>query len=574
MGSSFSRRRLLQAGAGAYAGAALSSYAPLLNSARAAGLRVPDSLPDPTRAAGTPSDAMPFDHIVVVMQENHSFDNYLGMLPRRGQPAADAFTFDAAGKPLNYNPYKSGYINVQRATTLCQPGGPSQAWKGTHLDVNGGKMDGFATTSPNSMLYYDEQDLPFYYSLAKTFALNDRWFCSAPCQTYPNRRFMLAGTAFGLISTDTNSITEDPPNGTIFDRLNQHGVSWRNYFSDIPETAVIFSIPERNPLNLGTIAQFQLDCATGNLPAVSFVDSDIGVAGEVTSPVFGTIQAPFAQSLQNTIGAQNQDEENPSDISLGENFVANIVNGVLNSPAWPRILLLWVYDEHGGYFDHVPPPAAIPPDNIQPRLGPNDPKGGYDVYGPRVPAVVVSGYARPHTVTSVVHDHTSILATIEAKWNLPALTHRDANAATMMDFLDPSAPTFPEPPTLANPSAQTTSERNCSFDSPAFTIHPNPPPDLSQGTAAHLVAHFYGHGSRAKRPLVVLNTRSGALKGLTIELRRGSTLVAKAEVGHVSKARHRAPLHLRAGQHFTAGRYNLVVRQGAKTILRRRVRLG
>src|SRR5207253_3289081 len=122
-----------------------------------------------------------------------------------------------------------------------------------------------------------------------------------------------------------------------------------------------------------------------------------------------------------------QTEEDPDDMYYGEIWAYQVVEAVLKSPAWGRTLLIYTYDEHGGYYDHVPPPAAVPPDAIPPRLGPNDPRGGYDLYGPRVPAVVVSGYARPRAVTNVVHDHTSILATIEAKWNLPAMTHRDAN---------------------------------------------------------------------------------------------------------------------------------------------------
>jgi phospholipase C len=308
------------------------------------------------------------------------------------------------------------------------------------------------------MLYWDEPQLPFYYSLAKTFCVGDRWFSSAPCQTYPNRRFMLAGTAFGLISTDTSSVTQDPPNGTIFDRLNAAHVSWRDYFTDVPATGVIASIPLRHPANMAPVAQFYADCAAGTLPKVSFVDSDIGVASVVSDTTLGQVNAPFAQ----TVSAQNEDEEGPADIALGENFVSRAVNAVLRSPLWPRILLVWTYDEHGGYYDHVAPPAAIPPDAIAPKLGPGDPPGGYDMYGVRVPSVVVSGHAKRHAVTSVVHDHTSILATIERKWNLPALTHRDANAATLMDFLD-SRVTFPEPPRLAAPSSLARSEQTCSF---------------------------------------------------------------------------------------------------------------
>jgi phospholipase C len=144
-------------------------------------------------------------------------------------------------------------------------------------------------------------------------------------------------------------------------------------------------------------------------------------------------------------------EEDPQSMYYGEAWAHRVVEALLHSPAWSRTLLIYTYDEHGGYYDHVAPPAAIPPDEIPPKLQPGDPPGGYDRYGPRVPAVVVSPYSRPGGVTDVVHDHTSVLATIEAKWNLPALTYRDANAATVMDFLDLSTPALLTPPTIQGP---------------------------------------------------------------------------------------------------------------------------
>jgi phospholipase C len=148
-----------------------------------------------------------------------------------------------------------------------------------------------------------------------------------------------------------------------------------------------------------------------------------------------------------------------------------VINAVLNSPAWPRTLLIWTYDEHGGYYDHVPPPHAVKPDSIQPKLGPNDVKGAYDLLGPRVPAVVVSPYSKPNSVTNVVHDHTSFLATIEAQWNLPACTYRDANATTVADFLDTSRPALLEPPQLAAAPDPSGSEQNCSTADPPLEVH-------------------------------------------------------------------------------------------------------
>jgi len=111
-----------------------------------------------------------------------------------------------------------------------------------------------------------------------------------------------------------------------------------------------------------------------------------------------------------------------------------------------------LYDEHGGFYDHVAPPHAIKPDNIAPKLSKDNVPGAYDQLGVRVPAVVVSAYSRPHAVTNVVHDHTSILAEIEELWNLPALTYRDANANDLSDFLSLKKPAFATPPTLTAPS--------------------------------------------------------------------------------------------------------------------------
>jgi phospholipase C len=301
------------------------------------------------------------------------------------------------------------------------------------------------------MGYWTREVLPFAYSLASTFCLANRWFGSAPCQTYPNRRFLMAGTAYGNIATTTESLFDPaPPNGTIWDRLQAYGISWRNYYTDLPSVGVIGTTVEKYPQNLSPIAQFFADCAADTLPSVSIVDPEFGVAGEVGGPLskFPPLQ-PIAEKLNTTGGS----EENPQDMSYGEYWAAQAVKAILASPAWPRTLLIYTYDEHGGYYDHVPPAAAIAPDSIPPNLGPGDVPGGYDIYGPRVPAVVVSPYSKANAVTNVVHDHTSFLATVEAKCNLPRLTYRDANAKTVLDFLNLEAPAFLEPPALAEPPA-------------------------------------------------------------------------------------------------------------------------
>jgi phospholipase C len=399
----------------------------------------------------------------MIMQENHSFDNYLGMLPELGQPLADGFTMDSNGEPTNWNPIGNERMPVfhQKGGAGCTDSG-SQSWNDTHTQINGGAMNGFAETGPGSMGFYTDEDLPFYYSLANTFTLANRWFAAVPSQTTPNRRFAQAATARGIINTDVSNITDNyPPNGTIWDRLSKYNVPWLNYWSDAPTTAEMLDTVLRYPEHLARIEQFYLDAALGTLPAVSMVDSNMGtITGEITG-VTGTIKLPYPvplfgsqplEGVDNIVNVTAQSEEAPELIQLGEQFVAGVINAVMSGPAWRRSLIIWYYDEHGGYYDHVAPPPALVPDEMPPILAADNLPGGYNMYGCRLPAVVISPYSRSHDVTNVVHDNTSVLKTIEMQWNLPALTFRDANATSLVDFLDTSVMTFAEPPQLAAPA--------------------------------------------------------------------------------------------------------------------------
>jgi len=455
--SGLTRRALLRRGGQlAAAGTAIGGGGSAWRAAAAlaARQRVPDSLPNPKLPAGTVNEALPFEHIVVVMMENHSFDNLLGALPILGHKKADGLKFNRRREALNSNPGPNGEGTVRSFPIATTEQAPSvnQSWNATHIQIDGGRMDGFPRSVGNDepMGYWSEDVLPFAYSFARSFTLANRWFCSAPCQTYPNRRFLMAGTAYGNIATDNESLQDPPPpNGTIFDRLAAHDITWRNYFTDLPQTGIIPSIIEKYPTNITPIAQFFSDCAAGTLPSVSYVDPEFGALTDIGGPLAALPQLEAVAKKLDTTGG---DEESEQDMSYGEYWAYQAVSAVLKSPAWPRTLLIYTYDEHGGYYDHVPPPAAIAPDSVPPELGPEDIQGGYDLYGPRVPGIVASPYSRPGGVTNHVHAHTSVRATIEAKWNLPALTYRDANAKTVEDFLDlKRPPQMLEPPALTEP---------------------------------------------------------------------------------------------------------------------------
>ncbi len=431
-----SRRALLgaslAAGAVASAGAWRAAAAPVDGPAdHSAPVRAPGSLPYPDLAEGT--DTIPeIQHIVVLMMENHSYDNHLGML---GRPGADGFTLGADGKPTASNPYANGKIqHAFRMPTTCQLSGkPSQTWVDSHTQLAGGHMNGFvkSDSGPVAMGYWEKADLPFYYSMASTFPIADRYFCSVLGQTFPNRRYLLAATSLGMINDGVPDPLDYPANGTIFGRLDKAGVSFSDYYSLLDSflpTATMGLFPEdlvRYGDHLHVIDDFFDAAKSGTLPGFSLVEPNYGKTSE----------------------------EDPQNIVYGEQFAAQVIDAVMSGPGWKNTLLIWTFDEHGGYFDHVVPPAAVAPDDIGPNGNPK--YNGFKQYGFRVPCGIISPWARENYVSHQVFDHSSICALVEAKWNLRAMTHRDANAHNMLDMLDLTQAAFAKPPKLAKPLIET-----------------------------------------------------------------------------------------------------------------------
>ena len=429
-------------------------------------LRQPGSLPFPGLPEGT--DTMPqIEHVVVLMMENHSFDNFFGMLGR-----GDGFTLGAGGLPTASNPYPDGRVqHAFHMPTTCQlAGSPSQEWASSHTAYDNGLMDGFVRAQPTAgasagvaMGYWTGADLPFTYSLASVFPIADRWFCSVLGQTDPNRRYVIAGTSAGLtddVGFPPSAGTLIPDllllttgNGTIFDLLTGQGISWTDYNESFPTGATAELYPLDDTLLMTgsqnkPMSSFFTDAAAGNLPAFSFLDPDYST----------------------------QSQENPQNIVVGEALLAQVVEAVGAGPGWSKTVLIITYDEHGGYYDHAPPPPALAPDSIDPVVQPGEQQyEGFRRYGIRVPGLIVSPYAKTGYVSHTVFDHTSVLAFVERKWNLPAMTLRDANANDLTDLLDLTAlaagtPTFPELPPLAAPG-NTPEALACSVTGPG-TIPP------------------------------------------------------------------------------------------------------
>jgi phospholipase C len=383
----------------------------------------------PAAASATPALRNPIDHVVVLMQENRSFDSYFGRLHFEGQPHA---TPEPPGAS-NPNPVDPAARDIRafHQTQYCEVADLNHSWTGTHDELDGRAMDGFTAanvdpadpTGSRAMGFYDVRDLPFYSSLYRTFAMGDRYFASVPGPTFPNREYLLAGTSFGHIRNDL------PATGltgrSIFNELDEAGVSWKIYFSDTPAGFLFAYVRAHATGHVVPVSQYFVDAAAGQLPQVAFVD-----------PMFG--------GDRNT----GSDEHPPANIQIGQQFVSGIVNALFASPNWPSSALFLTYDEHGGYFDHVAPPPAVAPDDIAPMLGPGDTAAGFDRYGVRVPAVVVSPFARPHFVSHDVFDHTSILRFVETRFGLPALTRRDAAADPMLDLFDFHRPAFLKAPRL------------------------------------------------------------------------------------------------------------------------------
>jgi phospholipase C len=386
--------------------------------------------------------ALPLKHVIIVMKENRSFDHLLGSLHDEGQPATEAI-------PATFsNPDGSGQaVAPFHLDTSCVNQDPGHQWDEMHRQVNGGAMDGFVASAADTtgtdghfvMGNYTDADLPFYYWLANTYALNDRHFPSVRSGTWPNRSFLLLGTADGVRCSFCGR-QPDPKTPTIFGSLDRAGVTWAAYTDSDPFDGTLGWTASHPGVH--TFADFQKALRDGTLPAVSFVDA------------LGWVE----------------DEHPTADVQVGENWTRIVYEAVVASPLWPSTAMIWTYDESGGFADHVPPPNSA----CIARPGNPDDAAFFEL-GARVPLAVISPYARPHYVSHVVQDHTSITRFIETVFGLPALTSRDANSSALLDMFDFSC----APPLMKPPEAPVAGTGEChgqivlTTDQPSYPTGPS-----------------------------------------------------------------------------------------------------
>jgi phospholipase C len=232
----------------------------------------------------------------------------------------------------------------------------------------------------------------------------------------------MAASSFGLVHNDFDS----QDRRSIFTLLNEHQISWKVYASDFPAGLILHAFANESQGRIAPLSEFAVDAAAGTLPQVAWVD-----------PLFFT--GLVAQSS----------EHPPADMQVGQNFVYQQVRALLSSPSWSTSAMFITYDEHGGLYDHAKPPPACAPDDLPPASGTQ--YGGFDRYGFRVPVFVVSPFAKRHFVSHAIHSHASILRFLEAKFDLPALSNRDANSDAMLDLFDFDNPPFATPPSFDEP---------------------------------------------------------------------------------------------------------------------------
>jgi phospholipase C len=385
--------------------------------------------------------ADPIEHVVVLMFENNSFDRMLGCM-KAVYPTLEGVDPDKTVRPLIPDFPDASHMFAQLKDAAysisVDPGHElDDVIRQIHDGCTGFVAD-FAQHAPKApevdryeiMAYFSLDSLPVLHTLARQYLICDHWFSSVPGPTWPNRFFVHSGTSLGHV---------DMPNGffhpgihlydqpTVYQRLTERGTSWKIYYGDFPHSLLLVE-QLRHPANYHHLDDFFFHAggAAKDFPQYVFIE-------------------PYY------FGLKQNDQHPPTDIRHGEILLAQIYNALRgNEDLWRSTLLVVLYDEHGGFYDHVVPPAAIPPDG-------NTKHFGFDRLGVRVPALLISPWLDPG-VLDTPFDHTSLLQYATRKWGLGPLGNRVLQTNSFGDALLPR-------------SAQ---RDNCPKDLPVPDATPNP----------------------------------------------------------------------------------------------------
>jgi phospholipase C len=401
----------------------------------------------------------PIEHVIVLTLENRSFDHMLGCLQQvkgvegisaSGQPRTNEY----GGKPYPQEAYAPGHGRFVVDDPMHEhPHVMVQLEKDAGGKDNSGFVKDFAQSYPQLtdvgrgevMKYHPLDSLPALHALARHFTVCDHWFSSLPGPTWPNRLFLMSGTSLGRVKMeeglmDLNLHWYDQP--SIFDRLNERNKIWRVYSGDVPLTFLL-------------VHQWEPENAARHRPMTEFY-KDIAGHPAKKFPDFAWIEPAYLQPGAN-------DDHRPHDVLEGEALIASVYNALrANDELWKSTLLIVVFDEHGGFYDHVPPPATVPPDHHQEEYT-------FDRLGVRVPVILVSPWVGDAVLTDEF-DHTSLLRYLIDKWGLGPLGQRAAQAKTFAGAIlsqpradaPMSVPSFPRtiPPAQPPPVKRLTNHQN------------------------------------------------------------------------------------------------------------------
>jgi phospholipase C len=373
-------------------------------------------------------------HIVVLMMENRSFDHMLGSLKAVNQQIdgvdGTQSNPDTQGNQIFVQPLAEFQSQLDPDPDHHFPAVDQQIFAGDQSPTRVATMQGFIQSyfqqqqdvahSHKIMYYFSADKLPVLTSLATNFAVFNRWFASIPGPTICNRAFAHYGTSFGQVGMSMFY----PQGKSIYERLQDTGHTAKLYYFDqASSTMEVVNLLQHQPQLFGTYDQFLADCKSGTLSDYSFIE-------------------PNYTDHDNDDGEQLASDQHPDhNIQAGELYIASVYNAIVSNPAlWASTALLVVYDEHGGIFDHVPPPACTPDGH---SAGPADTQLNYtfnfDRLGVRVPAILISPWIPEGTVVGIdrVFEHASIPATVTKKFigNYTASTAREQGAQTFLDLL-------------------------------------------------------------------------------------------------------------------------------------------